>query len=100
MVSTDQTFCACASDFQTAPKLHGLGDVPIAVAEICGLWIPQMDIEAFGRATSNSCQWHIHELSGDTQSNCLGKFEKTVVCEYVFRAEAGNDNLVNICQSS
>jgi len=56
MVSTDQTFSACASKFQIFPKLHGLGDVPIAVTKICGLGIPEMDTKAFGRATSNSRQ--------------------------------------------
>jgi hypothetical protein len=56
MVSTDQTFCACASDLQIFPKLHGLSDVPITVTKICGLGIPQMDTKAFGRAASNSCQ--------------------------------------------
>lgn len=61
MVSTDQTFCACASDFQIVPKLNGLCDVPIAVTEICGLGTPKMDSKAFGRATSDSCQQHIHE---------------------------------------
>ena len=62
MVSTDQTFCACASDLRIFPKLHGLCDVPIAVTKICGLWIPQMDIKAFGRATRDSCQKPIHEI--------------------------------------
>jgi len=56
MVSTDQTFCASASNFQISPKLHGLGDVPIAVTKICGLGIPQVDTKTFGRATSNFCQ--------------------------------------------
>jgi hypothetical protein len=56
MVSTDQTFFACASNFQIFPKLHGLGDVPIAVTEICGLGIPQVDTKTFGRATGKSCQ--------------------------------------------
>jgi hypothetical protein len=56
MVSTDQTFFTCASKFQIFSKLHGLGDVPIAVTKICGLGIPYMDAKAFGRATGNSCQ--------------------------------------------
>ena len=56
MVSTNQTFFACASKFHIFPKLRGLRDVPIAVTEICGLWIPQMDAKAFGRATGGSCQ--------------------------------------------
>jgi hypothetical protein len=56
MVPTDQTFCACASDLQIFPMLNGLGNVPIAVTKICGLWIPQMDTKAFGRATSDPCQ--------------------------------------------
>ena len=56
MVPTDQTFNARASNLQIFPKLHGLGDVPIAVTKICGLWIPQMDTKAFGRATSDSGQ--------------------------------------------
>jgi hypothetical protein len=56
MVSTNQTFSACAYNFQIFPKLHGLGDVPVAITKICGLGTPQMDTKAFGRATSNSCQ--------------------------------------------
>jgi len=56
MVSTDQTFRACTSNFRIFAKLHGLGDVPIAITKICGLGIPQMDTKAFGRATSNACQ--------------------------------------------
>ena len=52
MVSTDQTFFACASNLQIFPKLHGLGDVPIAVTKICGLRTPQMDSKAFGRTAS------------------------------------------------
>jgi hypothetical protein len=100
MVSTVQTFSACAPDLRIFPKLHGLVDVPIAVTEICGLWISQMDTKAFGRATRNSCQKPIHELSSDIQSNCLRKIEKTIVCEHLFRAEAGDDDLVNLCHSS
>jgi hypothetical protein len=56
MVSTVQTFSACAANLHIFPKLHGLGDVPIAVTKICGLGIPQMDTKAFGRATSDSYQ--------------------------------------------
>ena len=43
---------------------------------------------------------YIHELSRDAQSDCLGKVEKTIVCEYRCRAEAGDDDLVNVCHSS
>ena len=56
MVSTKHTFSACAYNWQFLPKLHGLVDVPIAVTKICGLGCPPMDIKAFVRATSNSCQ--------------------------------------------
>ena len=42
----------------------------------------------------------MHESFNDTQSNCLGKFEKTIVGKHLLRAEAGDDNLINICHSS
>jgi hypothetical protein len=56
MVSTVQTFSACPSNLRILPEFHGLGDVPIVITKICGLWIPQMDTKAFGRATGDSCQ--------------------------------------------
>ena len=101
MVSTKQTFSACAPKFQIFPKLNGLGNVPIAVTKICGLGIPQMNTKAFGRATTNFRQYqHYTNLSSDAQSNCLGKTEKTIICENSLRAETGDDDLVNTCHSS
>ena len=100
MVPTEQTFSACASNFQIFSKLNGLVNVTIAVTKVCGLGISKMDTKAFGRAIGNPFSSMYHELSSNTQSNCLVKIEKTIVCEYSFRAEAGDDDLIDICQSS